>query len=238
MLHLSDVYVHYDRLAAVQGLSLDVRPGEIVGLIGHNGAGKSTTILTIAGVLKPTSGDVYFDGDRITALAPEEIIRRGISTVPESRHIFARLSVRENLIAGATVRGLRRRELRQEIDDTLDRFPALRKYIDSNAGLLSGGEQQQLAIARALLSRPRLLLLDEPSLGLAPMIIDVVFDMIVSLREAGVTILIVEQNAAKTAEVADRVYLLRAGGRVEFEARAEELRNRPDFEAAYLGFHD
>jgi branched-chain amino acid transport system ATP-binding protein len=232
LLRLSDVSVHYGRIPAVQSLTLEVNEGELVGLVGHNGAGKTTTLMTITGVLKPTSGDVVFEGRSISGLSPDEILRRGISLVPEGRRIFGRLSVGENLKIGATAR---RGGVDEDMKRILQRFPVLERYWHRSGAKLSGGEQQQLAIARALLARPRLLLLDEPTLGLAPLIVDQVFEILQELHEEGVTILLVEQNAARTIEVADRTYVMRSGGRIELHGTAEELHRMGNFETAYIG---
>jgi branched-chain amino acid transport system ATP-binding protein len=232
LLRLNDVSVHYGRITAVQGLKLEVNEGELVGLVGHNGAGKTTTLMTITGVLKPTAGDVVFEGRSLAGLSPDEILRRGISLVPEGRRIFARLTVGENLKIGATAR---RGGVDEDMQRILQRFPVLQRYWNRSGAKLSGGEQQQLAIARALLARPRLLLLDEPTLGLAPLIVDQVFDILQELHEEGVTILLVEQNAARTIEIADRTYVMRSGGRIELHGTAQELHRMGDFETAYIG---
>ena len=233
MLELNDVSVRYGRIAAVQKLSLEVKESELVGLVGHNGAGKTTTLMTITGVLKPAAGDVTFEGRSIAGRSPDEILRSGISLVPEGRRIFGRLSVGENLRIGATSR--RDSAVDEDIENVLERFPVLRRYWDKSGSKLSGGEQQQLAIARALLSRPKLLLLDEPTLGLAPMIVDQVFEILQELHLEGVTILLVEQNAARTIEVADRTYVMRSGGRIQFHGTGEQLAEIGDFESAYIG---
>ncbi|MDX6561369.1 MAG: branched-chain amino acid transport system ATP-binding protein, partial [Gaiellales bacterium] len=206
MLELRDVSVSYGRIAAVQGLSLEVEQGEFVGLVGHNGAGKSTTLMTIAGALSPVSGDILLEGQSIVGLAPDEILRRGIALVPEGRRIFGRLSVGENVRIGATVRK-DRKGVEEDIRNVVERFPVLQRYWNSSGAKLSGGEQQQLAIARALVSRPKVLLLDEPTLGLAPLMVDRVFDILEQLHASGTTILLVEQNAARTIEMADRTYV-------------------------------
>ena len=234
MLRLADVSVSYGRIAAVQELSLEVNEGELVGLVGHNGAGKSTTLWTIAGVLRPASGDITFAGRSIVGLSPDAILRFGISLVPENRRIFGRLTVGENLRIGTSARK-DRKQAEVEITKMCERFPVLGSFLDRSGSKLSGGEQQQLAIARALLSRPRLLLLDEPTLGLAPLIVDQVFDILQELREEGVTMLLVEQNAARTIEVANRTYVMRSGGRIAFHGTAQELATMGDFEAAYIG---
>jgi branched-chain amino acid transport system ATP-binding protein len=234
MLVLDEVYVHYGRIGAVQGLSIAVNEGEFVGLVGHNGAGKSTTLLAITGVLRPSAGDIRFDGRSIVGKSPESILRQGISLVPENRQIFSRLTVGENLKIGTTIRR-DRREAAEDIDRLVERFPILGHYFNSLAGRLSGGEQQQLAIARALLARPRLLLLDEPSLGLAPLLVDRLFDILEELHGEGVTMLLVEQNVARTIRTAERTYVLRSGGKVVLQGSAEELQKIPDLHES-LGF--
>jgi branched-chain amino acid transport system ATP-binding protein len=234
LLRLADLSVHYGRIAAVQHLSLEVHKGELIGLVGHNGAGKTTTLMAITGVLKPTTGDIVFEGRSIKGLSPDDIVRLGIALVPENRRIFGRLTVEENLRIGTSARK-DRRAAEEDIRKMSERFAALGHYFDRPGSKLSGGEQQQLAIARALLARPKLLLLDEPTLGLAPLIVDRVFEILQELREEGVTILLVEQNAARTIEVANRTYVMRAGGRIEFHGTAEELARIGDFETAYIG---
>jgi branched-chain amino acid transport system ATP-binding protein len=234
LLTLSDVWVRYGRVPAVQGLSLEVREGQLVGLVGNNGAGKTTTMTCIAGVLKPSAGEIVFDGKRIDGMAPDRILRRGLSLVPENRRIFKRLSVAENLQIGTSGRS-DRGKAKQDIKEMLERFPVLQRYYDSPGANLSGGEQQQLAIARALLARPRLLLLDEPTLGLAPLIVDQIFELLEQLKNEGSTILLVEQNAARTVSIADRVYVMRSGGRLEFSGSAAELASRGGLQTAYMG---
>jgi branched-chain amino acid transport system ATP-binding protein len=234
VLELKDVSVSYGRINAVQGLSLEVKQGEFVGIVGHNGAGKSTTLMTISGALSPLSGDILLEGKSIVGLPPNEILRRGIALVPEGRRIFGRLSVGENIKIGATVRN-DRKAADEDIRRMLERFPVLERYWNSSGAKLSGGEQQQLAIARALVSRPKVLLLDEPTLGLAPLMVDRVFDILEQLHASGTTILLVEQNAARTIEMADRTYVLRTGGRIQFHGTAAELAEIGDFETAYIG---
>ena len=234
MLKLSDVSVHYGRIAAVQHLSLEVNKGELVGLVGHNGAGKSTTLWTVTGVLRPSSGKIEFDGRSIVGVSPDAILRFGIALVPENRRIFARLTVGENLRIGTSGRK-DRRQAETDLKKMCERFEALGQFFDRRGSTLSGGEQQQLAIARALLARPKLLLLDEPTLGLAPLMVDRVFDILAELKQEGVTILLVEQNAARTIEVADRTYVMRSGGRIAFHGTQKELANVGDFETAYIG---
>jgi branched-chain amino acid transport system ATP-binding protein len=234
VLTITDLSVNYGRVRAVQNLSREVKKGELVGLVGHNGAGKTTTLMTIAGVLKPAAGDIFLEGRSIVGESPDGILRRGISLVPEGRRIFGRLTVGENLRIGATSR--KSRETTDEaIRRMTERFPVLERDWSKSGAKLSGGEQQQLAIARALLSEPKLLLLDEPTLGLAPLMVDVVFEILEKLRQDGVTMLLVEQNAARTIEIANRTYVMRAGGRIEFHGTPEELAQRGDFETAYIG---
>jgi branched-chain amino acid transport system ATP-binding protein len=234
LLTLTDVWVHYGRVAAVQGLTLRVDEGELVGLVGNNGAGKTTTLSTITGIRRATSGTIEFDGKPIGGRAPDEVLRRGIALVPENRRIFGRLTVAENLQIGTSARK-DRAAARKDIDGMLERFPVLGRYAQTAGSNLSGGEQQQLAIARALLARPKLLLLDEPTLGLAPLIVDQVFELLAEINREGTTILLVEQNAVRTVDVADRVYIMRAGGRIEFEGTAEQLAERGGLETAYMG---
>ena len=234
MLKVTNLSVHYGRVRAVQNLSLEVNEGELVGLVGHNGAGKTTTLMTITGALRPAAGEINFGGRSIVGRSPDAILRAGISLVPEGRRIFGRLSVGENLKIGTTSRR-DRRQADADIKRLLERFPVLERDWKKSGAKLSGGEQQQLAIARALLASPKLLLLDEPTLGLAPLIIDQVFDLLQELKREGVTILLVEQNAARTIEIADRTYVMRSGGRIEFHGTAEELAKRGDFESAYIG---
>jgi branched-chain amino acid transport system ATP-binding protein len=234
VLELKDVSVSYGRINAVQGLSLEVKQGEFVGLVGHNGAGKSTTLMTITGALSPVSGEILLEGESIVGLSPDQTLRRGIALVPEGRRIFGRLTVGENVRIGASVRK-DRKGIDEDIRQIVERFPVLQRYWNSSGAKLSGGEQQQLAIARALVSRPKLLLLDEPTLGLAPLMVDRVFDILSQLHESGTTILLVEQNAARTIELADRTYVLRTGGRIQFHGTAAELAEIGDFETAYIG---
>ncbi len=232
MLTIENLHVHYGRLTAVKGISLHVESGEIVALIGPNGAGKSTTLAAIMGLVRPAAGRITFEENSLVGQAPENVARRGISLVPEGRRIFATLTVEENLRLGATVG--RGRNFNDDSRDVFDRFPVLKQYYDTPAGRLSGGEQQQLALARALLSRPKLLLLDEPSLGLAPLLVDLVFDSLERLRADGVTMLLVEQNAARAVEFADRTYVM-VTGKINLEGERDALLAEADFEAAYLG---
>jgi branched-chain amino acid transport system ATP-binding protein len=237
MLKITDLSVNYGRVRAVQSLSLEVGEGELVGLVGHNGAGKTTTLLTITGSIRPASGRISFQGRDLIGRSPDAVLRAGIALVPEGRRIFGRLSVGENLKIGASTRR-DRRQVDQDIGRMLERFPVLERDWGKSGAKLSGGEQQQLAIARALLSKPKLLLLDEPTLGLAPLMVDRVFEILEELRNDGVTILLVEQNAARTVEIADHTYVMRSGGRIEFHGTTEELAKRADFETAYIGMGD
>ena len=233
MLRIADLRVNYGRVPALHGISLEVETGEVVAMVGPNGAGKTTTLAAVFGLVEAAGGSIVFEGESLLGRTPEQILRRGLALVPEGRHIFGTLTVAENLQLGTTARR-DRAAAADDLESALGRFPALRQYYDTSAATLSGGEQQQLAIARALLSRPRLLLLDEPSLGLAPVMIDVVFDALEELRNEGVTILLVEQNAARAVEFADRAYILRSG-RVAHAGTRDEILRMEDFEAAYLG---
>lgn len=234
MLNVDDIHVHYGAsVHAVQGLSLYVNEGELVSVIGQNGAGKSTVLKAVMGVVPVASGTITFDGVTV-GTSGFSSVKQGMSYVPESRGIFAGLTVGENLRLGATVRK-DRKNVEADIERELQRFPVLKKYWDRGASLLSGGEQQQLAIARALMMRPKLLVLDEPTLGLAPIIVDLIFDVIEQLRAEGMTILLVEQNAVRSLEVSDRSYVVQAPGRVLGTGTAAELATHGDV-IEYLGF--
>ena len=233
LLVVDGLTVAYGAVVAIRDVSLEVGRGEIVAALGPNGAGKTTLLRTLAGALKPQHGSVTFDGTALTGLVPEVVVRRGVALVPEGRHVFANLTVQENLTIGGIAR-TDREELRDDTARWLDRFPILGERASQLAGTLSGGEQQQLAIARALLSGPRLLMLDEPSLGLAPTLVDRVFELVEELHQEGVTILLVEQNVRRTLQVVDRAYLLRTG-RVEASGRPGELGELVDIESVYLG---
>jgi branched-chain amino acid transport system ATP-binding protein len=233
VLSVQNISVRYGAIAAIRDVSLAVREGELVALIGVNGAGKTTTLFSIAGALKPFAGSITFDGQTIHGRTPETIIRRGVALVPEGRDIFPSLSVAENLRLGAWVRGSRA-ERERDVGEMVDLFPILGERMRQAGGTLSGGEQQQLAIARALMSHPRLLMLDEPSLGLSPVLVDQIFDLIRRLHARGVTILLVEQNVERTLEIVDRAYLLHTG-RVKAEGTPAHLREFVDVESVYLG---
>jgi len=230
---LRDVRVFYGAIQAVKGVSFDVNQGELVTIVGANGAGKTTTLRTISGIYRPTSGSITFEGKDLTALPSHDIVALGISQAPEGRLIFGSLTVRDNLMLGAT-RRTDRSGINQDLEYIFSLFPVLGERIAQSGGTLSGGEQQMLAIARALMAKPRLLLLDEPSLGLAPMLVNRIFAVISRLKETGVTILLVEQNARKALEIADRAYVMETG-RVILEGDARALAANPEIEKAYLG---
>ena len=233
MLAVENLEVRYGKVAAVRGISLRVEEGELVSVVGPNGAGKSSTLLALAGAISPADGSISLDGERIDGRGPEAVARLGVSLVPEGRGVFTQLTVEDNLRLGATLRK-DRQAVEEDLERELDRFPVLRRYYKSNGGKLSGGEHQQLVIARALMSRPRLLLLDEPSLGLAPMLVDKVLDTVSELRSTGVTILLVEQLAHRAVALADRSYVL-SKGEVQASGRADELASAINLESAYLG---
>jgi branched-chain amino acid transport system ATP-binding protein len=234
VLRVEDLTVAYGRVRAVNGLSIRVEEGEFVGLVGHNGAGKTSTLMTIVGTQRPAQGSIDFEGTDLTRCSPDQILRMGISLVPEGRRIFSRLTVGENVRIGAKSRR-DRPAVAKDIESVRERFPVLAETWDRSGAQLSGGEQQQLAIARALVAAPRLLLLDEPTLGLAPLMVDRVFEILQELHDEGRTILLVEQNAKRTIESADRTYVMRMGGRIQLEGTAEELAAMGDFETAYIG---
>jgi branched-chain amino acid transport system ATP-binding protein len=235
LLELAGVEVRYGAIRALQGVSLSVDQGELVALIGSNGAGKSTTLRTISGLLRPTQGKITFDGTDVTTAPSERIVALGISHCPEGRQVFGGLTVAENLRLGAVTRS--RSDAAAVAEDfamVLELFPVLKERLAQAGGTLSGGEQQMLAIGRALMARPRLLLLDEPSLGLAPIMVERIFATIAELKRAGRTILLVEQNVHQALEVADRAYVLETG-RVTREGAADVLRQDPKVEQSYLG---
>jgi branched-chain amino acid transport system ATP-binding protein len=233
VLTLNNIHTHYGAIKALRGISLEVKEGELVALIGANGAGKSTALATIAGVLHPVQGTISFLGEAIVGKPPEQIARKGISLVPEGREILASLTVEENLRLGAFVRH-NRQEYLKDLEENFTLFPILKERRHQLGGTLSGGEQQQLAIARALMSHPKLLMLDEPSLGLAPLIVDQIFDLIKGLHQRGVTILLVEQNVERTLEIVDRAYLLYTGT-IQTSGSAAQVLSQVDIEGVYLG---
>jgi branched-chain amino acid transport system ATP-binding protein len=235
VLSLSEVVTHYGPVEVLKEVSLEIRAGEIVCLLGGNASGKSTTMKTILGVVRPTAGRIDFDGERIDGLPTEQVVRRGIALVPEARRIFGRMTVRENLSMGAFVRrGAPPDEVAADLERVYALFPRLRERADQLGGTLSGGEQQMLAIARALMARPRLILMDEPSMGLAPALVDQVFDIIQTINRQGTTILVVEQNAAVALSIAARGYVLQ-GGRIVAHDTAAALLAADHIRRAYLG---
>jgi branched-chain amino acid transport system ATP-binding protein len=231
MLEVRDLHVYYGEIHALKGVSFQVTQGEIVTLLGNNGAGKSTTLKTLSGLLAPRQGDVLFDGGSLLGNTPHGIVRRGITHVPEGRRIFNRLTVRENLEMGAYTRSDR---MGDDVDSVFAVFPRLKERRAQVAGTLSGGEQQMLAIGRALMAKPRLLLLDEPSMGLAPVLVEQIFETVLTINRQGVTVLLVEQNAAMALSIAARGYVLETG-RVALEGPAPQLAVDPEVRRAYLG---
>jgi branched-chain amino acid transport system ATP-binding protein len=234
VLTLDGVDVFYGAVQALRGVSLTVGEGETVTLIGANGAGKSTTIRTVSGLVRPRTGRVTFGGEDITRVPPHRLVERGICQAPEGRRVFANMTVQENLELGAFVHRHRPGQVREDLDRVLASFPRLRERLGQSAGTLSGGEQQMLAIGRALMSRPRLLLLDEPSLGLAPFLVHQIFEIIGAINAQGVTVLLVEQNAYQALRVASRGYVMETG-RIVLADEARCLLENDDVKKAYLG---
>jgi branched-chain amino acid transport system ATP-binding protein len=233
MLTVTDLHVSYGNIVALRGVSLELAEGEIVAVIGPNGAGKSTLLLTVAGVVRAKQGEVRLGDASVLGVAPEVLASRGVALVPEGRHIFGSLTVAENIALGATTRR-DRQAVAADVERALDMFPILRERYRQRAGKLSGGEQQMLAIARALLARPKLLLLDEPSLGLAPLIVRQVYDAIFELKRQGMTILVVEQSVHRAVATADRAYVMNSG-QITMSGRSSELHGTAAFDAAYFG---
>jgi branched-chain amino acid transport system ATP-binding protein len=233
LLEIRDLRVRYGAIEAVKGIDLHVQAGERVTLIGANGAGKTSTLKALAGLLPTASGEIRFEGRCITAIPAHRLPRQGIALVPEGRGIFARMSVLENLQAGAYLRH-DHKQVEEDMDGLFEHFPRLRERLDQSAGLLSGGEQQMLALARALLSRPRLLILDEPSMGLAPIMVEKIFAVIDSVCQAGMTLLLVEQNARLALQVTDRAYVMDSG-RIHLTGNSAALLDDPGIREAYLG---
>jgi len=231
MLKIDDLRINYGGINAVKGVSFEVPDGEIVTLIGANGAGKSTTLRAIAGLVKPASGKIYYDSEDITALPPDRIVSKGITLVPEGRRIFPDLTVLENLKIGAY---LRKDKLQADLEWVYELFPQLRERAWQEGGTLSGGEQQMLAVGRALMSRPKLLMMDEPSLGLAPMIVKGIFDIIKEINRRDVTILLIEQNANMALQIADTAYVLETGN-LTMKGAGKELLSNEAIKKAYLG---
>lgn len=233
LLEVKDINVYYGVIQALKGISLEVNEGEIVALIGANGAGKSTTMQSIMGLIHPKSGEIYYNGERIDKISTHQIVKMGMTEVPEGRHIFQELTVMENIMLGAyTVKD--REEKKKDLDNVFRLFPRLLERKNQVAGTLSGGEQQMLAISRALMSKPKLLLLDEPSMGLSPILVDEVFDIIKEIHKQGTTILLVEQNAEKALRIADKAYVLETG-KITLSGTGKELRNNDLVIKAYLG---
>ncbi|MCE5191001.1 MAG: ABC transporter ATP-binding protein [Actinomycetia bacterium] len=236
MLTVENLMASYGVVRALHGISLEVNEGELVALLGVNGAGKSTTLKSITGVLRPVKGTITFLGKEITNRTPEFIVKQGISLVPEGRDIFGQLTVEENLRLGAFV-SYERDRYKADLKEIFELFPILEERFTQAGGLLSGGEQQMLAIARAMMAHPKLLMLDEPSLGLSPTMTDQIFVLIKRLREMGSTILLVEQNAERALEIVERAYLL-GNGEVEFAGTAEDLKHKVDIASVYFGGDD
>ena len=235
MLEIKDLHVRYGNIPAVRGVSLEVNKGEIICVVGPNGAGKSTTLLTIAGAQSPTQGSILLAGESIAGQSPENIARKGISLVPEGRHVFTQLTVEENIRLGTGMRK-DRDQIESDFHNMLNHFPFLAKRLKTPGGKLSGGEQQQLVIARALMTRPEIIMLDEPSLCLGPIVVDTVYSILHTLRDQGITLLIVEQSTHRALENADRVYVLRRG-QIELQGKSSELSDE-EVERAYFGFGD
>jgi branched-chain amino acid transport system ATP-binding protein len=232
VLEVRDLHVYYGEIHALKGVSFTVSPGEIVALLGNNGAGKTTTLKTLSGLLTPRQGDVRLEGASVLGVAAHDIVLRGVTHVPEGRRIFNRLTVAENLEMGAYTRA--DKSVTEDMDRVYVMFPRLKERRAQVAGTLSGGEQQMLAIGRALMAKPRLLLLDEPSMGLAPVLVEQIFDTVQTINSQGVTILLVEQNASMALSIASRGYVLETG-RVALEGHAAQLAGNPEVRRAYLG---
>lgn len=232
MLNVKDINVYYGAIHALKGVTLDVNQGEIVTLIGANGAGKSTILKTLSGILKPKTGDIQFLGKSISGMAAQSIVKEGISHCPEGRRVFANMSVEENLELGAFLR--KDKEIKSDLEKIYDRFPRLLERRKQLSGTLSGGEQQMLAMGRALMARPKLLLLDEPSMGLAPLLVKDIFRIIVEINQSGTTVLLVEQNAHQALKIAHRAYVIETG-KIVLSGSADELTNSDEIKKAYLG---
>lgn len=233
MLRVEDINVYYGAIHAIKGISLDVPDGEIVALIGSNGAGKSTTLRTISGLMKPKTGRIMYDGEDITGVPAHKIVGKGLCQVPEGRHVFANMTVMENLELGAYLR-TDKEGIAKDLEDVFEKFPRLLERKNQLSGTLSGGEQQMLAMARALMSRPKLLLLDEPSMGLAPLLVKEIFNIIKEINASGTTVLLVEQNANMALSIAHKAYVLETG-RITLSGTAAELASSEEVRKAYLG---
>lgn len=235
MLKIDDINVYYGNIHALKGVSLDINEGEIVTLIGANGAGKSTLLKTISGLLKPKTGDILFEGKSISGKVAQAIVKQGLSHVPEGRRVFANMSVEENLELGAYLRK-DKQGIREDFEKVYQLFPRLHERRKQLSGTLSGGEQQMLAMGRALMARPKLLLLDEPSMGLAPLLVKTIFRIIEEINKTGTTILLVEQNANMALSIADRAYVIETG-KIVISGSSEELNQSDQIRMAYLGGH-
>lgn len=233
MLEVKDLAVYYGMIHAIKGVSFEVNKGEIIALIGANGAGKTTILHTITGLLSPKRGSIQFEGKELTKIPAHKIVSLGMAHVPEGRRVFAELSVYQNLKLGAYTRS-DKKEIEETMETVYQRFPRLRERKNQMAGTLSGGEQQMLAMGRALMSHPQIILMDEPSMGLSPILVNEIFDIIRSVNEAGTTVLLVEQNAKKALEIADRAYVLETG-RIVTSGPADALMNNDSIKKAYLG---
>ncbi len=233
MLTVKDIQVYYNAIHALKGISFHLEQGEIVALIGANGAGKSTTLNTISGILRPKTGLVVFEGEELTKVPPQDIVRRGVIQVPEGRRIFSKMSVWENLEIGAYTK-TDKAAIKKDVNNMFERFPRLGERRNQLGGTLSGGEQQMLAMARSLMAHPRVLLLDEPSMGLAPILVEQVFDIIRDINDQGTSIILVEQNAQMALSIADRGYVLETG-KIVLEGQAQDLLENPKVISAYLG---
>lgn len=234
MLKIKDLKVNYGYINALKEVDINVKEGSIVGILGSNGAGKSTTLKAISGILKNIEGDIYFSGENIKNCLPEEIVSKGIIHVPEGRKVFPDFNVEENLRIGAYSRRKTLKNIKKEYEKVYNYFPKLRERKNQRAGTLSGGEQQMLAIARGLMAKPKIFLLDEPSLGLAPIIVGEIFEIIKEINMTGVTILLVEQNAYQTAKIADYLYVMETG-KISLHGHKEEIINNEEVKKAYLG---
>ena len=233
MLEVRDLHVHYGVIEAIKGISFEVEQGEVIALIGANGAGKTTTLHTVTGLIRPTSGSIIFVGKDITKTPGYKIVPMGMAHVPEGRRVFAQLSVYDNLMMGAYTRR-DKNEIRENLHMVYERFPRLEERKTQMAGTLSGGEQQMLAMGRALMSQPAIILMDEPSMGLSPIFVNEIFDIIKKVSQSGTTVLLVEQNAKKALAIADRAYVLETG-MISLEGNAEELMHNDAVKKAYLG---
>ena len=233
MLEINDLEVFYGVIRAIKGISFEVNQGEVIALIGANGAGKTTVLHTISGLIRPKNGTITFEGENITKTPAHKIVEKGVAQVPEGRRVFANLTVYENLMLGAYKR-TDKAKIKDDLENIYKRFPRLSERKRQAAGTLSGGEQQMLAMGRALMSDPKILLMDEPSMGLSPILVGEIFDIIKSISEQGVTVLLVEQNAKKALQIADRAYVLETG-RITLSGSADELMHNDDVRKAYLG---